>query len=58
VDYASSFAYADSLTDLGLFEIVGNPRPVYPAADLREYARRQGWAVYEGGGMKIEPSKR
>ena len=39
VDYAESFAYADSLTDLGLFEIVGNPRPVYPAADLAEYAQ-------------------
>ena len=48
VDYARSFAYADSLTDLGLFEIVGNPRPVYPAADLAEYARKQGWPVYEG----------
>ena len=48
VDYAQSFAYADSLTDLGLFEIVGNPRPVYPAADLAEYARAQGWPVYEG----------
>jgi HAD superfamily hydrolase (TIGR01490 family) len=47
VDYASSFAYADSLTDLGLFEIVGNPRPVYPAADLAAYARQQGWPVYE-----------
>ncbi len=46
VDYASSFAYADSLTDLGLFEIVGNPRPVYPAGDLAEYARTQGWPVY------------
>jgi hypothetical protein len=27
---------------------VGNPRPVYPAADLREYARQKGWPVYEG----------
>jgi HAD superfamily hydrolase (TIGR01490 family) len=46
VDYANSFAYADSLTDLGMFEIVGNPRPVYPASDLAEYARRQGWPVH------------
>jgi HAD superfamily phosphoserine phosphatase-like hydrolase len=50
VDYASSFAYADSLTDLGLFEIVGNPRPVCPAADLAEYARQQGWPVYGAPG--------
>jgi HAD superfamily hydrolase (TIGR01490 family) len=46
VDYTQSFAYADSLTDLGLLEIVGHPRPVYPAADLAEYARAQGWPVY------------
>lgn len=46
VDYAQSFAYADSLTDLGLFEIVGRPRPVYPAADLAAYARTRGWPVY------------
>ena len=48
VDYANSFAYADSLTDLGLFEIVGKPRPVYPSAELADYARAQGWPVYEG----------
>jgi HAD superfamily hydrolase (TIGR01490 family) len=48
VDYAQSFAYADSITDLGLFEIVGNPRPVYPKADLAEYAKKRGWPVYEG----------
>ncbi len=45
VDYANSFAYADSLTDVGMLEIVGNPRPVYPAADLAAYARRQGWPM-------------
>jgi HAD superfamily hydrolase (TIGR01490 family) len=48
VDYAQSFAYADSLTDMGMFEIVGNPRPVYPKADLAEYAQKQGWPIYEG----------
>ena len=46
VDYANSFAYADSITDLGLFEIVGNPRPVYPAADLAAVAREKGWPIY------------
>ena len=48
VDWAASFAYADSLTDVGMLEIVGNPRPVYAAADLAEYARGKGWRVYEG----------
>ena len=46
VDYANSFAYADSLTDLGLFDIVGHPRPVYPAADLAALARSRGWPIY------------
>ncbi len=48
VDYARSFAYADSITDLGLFEIVGNPRPVYADAELRRVAGQRGWEVYEG----------
>jgi HAD superfamily hydrolase (TIGR01490 family) len=48
VDYANSFAYADSITDMGLFEIVGNPRPVYPDAELVRMAQEKGWPVYEG----------
>lgn len=46
VDYANSFAYADSITDLGLFEIVGKPRAVYPAADLAAVAQAKGWPIY------------
>ncbi len=46
VDYANSFAYADSITDLGLFEIVGNPRPVYPDAELAALAQKKGWPVW------------
>ena len=46
VDYASSFAYADSITDLGLFDIVGNPRPVYPDAELSRVAQERGWPVW------------
>jgi len=48
VDYANSFAYADSITDMGLFDIVGNPRPVYPDAELARVAQEKGWPVYEG----------
>ena len=47
VDYGESFAYADSITDMGLFDLVGNPRPVYPDAELAEAARRRGWMVYD-----------
>lgn len=46
VDYTNSFAYADSITDLGLLEIVGNPRPVYADAELTRMAREKGWPVY------------
>lgn len=46
VDYAASFAYADSITDLALFELVGNPRPVYPDAELAAVARQRGWPIH------------
>jgi HAD superfamily hydrolase (TIGR01490 family) len=48
VDYTASFAYADSITDLGLFGLVGNPRPVYPDAELAALADRRGWPIYNG----------
>ena len=46
VDWAKSFAYADSITDMGLFDIVGNPRPVYPDAELAKVAAARGWPVW------------
>ena len=46
IDYAASFAYADSITDMGLFDLVGHPRPVYPDAELAEAAKQRGWPVY------------
>lgn len=46
VDFANSFAYADSITDLGLFEMVGNPRPVYPDAELAALAKAKGWPIH------------
>lgn len=46
VDYRASYAYADSISDMGLFELVGNPRPVYPDAELAEVARERGWPIY------------
>jgi phosphoserine phosphatase len=47
VDYATRL-YADSITDMGLFDIVGNPRPVYPDAELARVAQEKNWPVYEG----------
>lgn len=46
VDYAQSFAYADSITDMGLFDIVGNPRPVYADEELARVAQLKGWPVF------------
>ncbi len=46
VDYAQSYAYADSITDMGLFDIVGNPRPVYADAELARVAKAKGWSVF------------
>ena len=48
VDWAESFAYADSLTDLGMLEIVGQAAPGVSGGGFAEYAREQGWPVYEG----------
>lgn len=49
VDYAQSYAYADSITDLGLFDIVGHPQPVYADAELTQVAKERGWTVWPAG---------
>jgi phosphoserine phosphatase len=50
IDYEQSFAYADSITDIGLFEIVGHPRPVYADAELTRVASERGWPVFSEHG--------
>jgi HAD superfamily hydrolase (TIGR01490 family) len=45
VDYASSFAYADSYSDLGMFELVGRPVAVYPDRALMALALQRGWEI-------------
>lgn len=54
VDFENSFAYADSITDQGLFDMVGNPRPVYPDAELAALAKSKGWPIQ--GAAKETPS--
>jgi HAD superfamily hydrolase (TIGR01490 family) len=46
VDLASSYAYADSLSDVALLKLVGNPRPTYPNPELKQYAKENGWLVF------------
>lgn len=43
VDLASSYFYADSITDLPVLEAVGHPVPVNPDRDLQREARSRGW---------------
>ncbi len=45
VDFAASHAYADSISDLALLEMVGHPVAVYPDARLRAIAVERGWQI-------------
>jgi HAD superfamily hydrolase (TIGR01490 family) len=45
VDLKSSFFYTDSVTDVPMLEIVGNPRVVNPDRLLKREARRRGWPI-------------
>jgi len=45
VDFSSSFAYADSVSDSPLLELVGNPVATYPDKELHQFALRSGWQI-------------
>jgi HAD superfamily hydrolase (TIGR01490 family) len=45
IDLESSFAYTDSMTDLPMLEVVGNPVAVNPDRDLRKLAEERGWQI-------------
>ncbi len=45
IDFPASYAYADSFSDLGLFEMVGHPVAVYPEPRLAHWARTRGWPI-------------
>jgi HAD superfamily hydrolase (TIGR01490 family) len=42
---SDSFAYADSLSDLGMMELVGTPVAVNPDARLSQVAGQRGWRI-------------
>ncbi len=46
VDYAASYAYADSYSDLGLFDLVGHRVAVYPDRALMALATARGWEIF------------
>jgi HAD superfamily hydrolase (TIGR01490 family) len=45
IDWGSSYAYADSITDMGLFGLVGNPVAVHPDKKLYETAKSKKWEI-------------
>src|SRR5690349_9044010 len=47
IDLARSYAYSDSITDLPMLELVGNPVVVNPDRDLLRVARDREWEVRE-----------
>ena len=51
VDWAGSYAYADSGTDLPLFHQVGHPVAVYPDKILAGRAQAENWPVIGGAGV-------
>lgn len=46
IDYQASYAYADSISDLSILNIVGHPVATYPDERLRDLALKQGWEIY------------
>jgi HAD superfamily hydrolase (TIGR01490 family) len=45
IDFASSFAYADTIYDVPLLESVGHPVAVCPDEELLAHAQQRGWPV-------------
>jgi HAD superfamily hydrolase (TIGR01490 family) len=45
VDWAASYAYADSITDTGLLNMVGHPVAVHPDAKLYDLAHSRNWEM-------------
>jgi HAD superfamily hydrolase (TIGR01490 family) len=49
IDFAESYAYADSFSDLSLFQMVGHPVAVYPDPELAAHAREKSWEIIQKG---------
>lgn len=46
VDWANSFAYGDSYSDLPVLELVGNPVAVRPEERLQKIAVERNWTIF------------
>lgn len=45
IDLSASYAYADSISDRELLDMVGHPVAVHPDARLRAHAVEKGWKI-------------
>lgn len=54
-DLTASWAYADSLSDLPMLRVVGNPVAVNPDVALHRVARAAGWPIEEWPSTAGEP---
>jgi HAD superfamily hydrolase (TIGR01490 family) len=50
------YAYSDSVTDLPMLEMVGNPRAVNPDRALRRIAQQRGWPVLTFSAHRVAPA--
>lgn len=46
IDYPASYAYADSISDQAILEIVGHPAATYPDESLKALALERSWQIY------------
>lgn len=45
IEWPESFAYADSISDIPVLELVGSPVAVNPEAELKRRAEESGWRI-------------
>jgi HAD superfamily hydrolase (TIGR01490 family) len=45
IDWANSFAYGDSYSDLSVLDLVGNPVAVQPEDQLKAVAKKRKWKI-------------
>ena len=46
IDYGGSYSYADSIADLHMLKMAGNPTAVYADESLVEIDKQNGWKTY------------
>jgi len=49
IDFAESWFYSDSITDMPMLERVGHPVAVNPDPRLRLEAKRRNWPILDAG---------